>query len=805
MIEKFLKATNLREGAQMTKVRGVATEQQDSTDSMTSRATGALLCAVLAAAAWVSLMSRPYKPPEVVPASAPPTEFSAERAREHLREITRCPRPVGSVAHAETRAYLVESLEALGLETQVQHATGLGRSGATLSAARVSNVVARLSGAASSGAVVLASHYDTVPHSPGAADAGNGVAAILETVRALHAGPRLDNDVIVLITDAEEPGLLGAQAFVEEHPWAGEIGLVLNAEGRGNRGPVAMFRTTDGNGKMIRTLARAVPTALAESMTNDAFRYMPNDTDLSVFQRAGFGGMDFANAHGLTHYHTPLDTFAAASPETLQHHGNYMLSLAQAFAQMDLQDLAAPNRVYFSAPVVGLIHYPVAWALPLTLLTLVVGFVAGVLARRSAELSFRPVGASFLHFIAALVLLPLLAIAGWRLVSGMVPEVAWFSDGIAYESGRYLLGFCLLAASAYMASMAWLDRRASSGSVALAPVVVWSLLAVVTTLWLPGASYLFLWPLLISAVVLVLLQLRVTRHTFVRGAVLALSGAVILVMVLPAVEAMGVMLSMNAVAVPLVLLVLALGLINSQLAFISRATGHAVPILLALSGVAVLAVAVLDAGFDDQRRKPNSLNYIADVDENEAWWYSLDRQPDDWTRRYLGPAPDQAPLPDWAPEHPFGFTNTPWISQAEDVVGTAPNAEVLEEAVNGNERRLRLRLSSPQGAYVMVIRFAGDADVRDLQVDGRRPAPGVADAAGGNEPLEQIYYFGMPRQGAELVFTASSDALLGVYLRSNIPGLPPPEHDVDATRPRHMMIGGSNWSDMTQVQRRLEL
>lgn len=253
----------------------MAAGQQDKADSITRPVAGAVVCGVLAVAVWASLTSGPYQPPEVVPASAPSTEFSAERARKHLREITRTPRPVGSAAHAATRAYLVEALRELGLEAEVQHATGLRRTGAVLRVARVANIVARLPGAASSGAIVLASHYDTVPHSPGAADAGNGVAAILEAVRALRAGSQLNNDIIVLITDAEEPGLLGAPAFVEEHPWVSEISLVLNAEGRGNRGPVAMFRTTNHNGMMIRTLAGAAPTALAESMTNDAFRYMP--------------------------------------------------------------------------------------------------------------------------------------------------------------------------------------------------------------------------------------------------------------------------------------------------------------------------------------------------------------------------------------------------------------------------------------------------------------------------------------------------------------------------------------------------
>src|SRR5690606_14589019 len=204
---------------------------------------------------------------------------------------------------------------------------------------RVRNIVARMPGTGPGPAAVLTAHYDSVPHSPGANDAGNGVAAVLETVRALRAGPALRNDVIVLITDAEEIGLMGATGYVQDHPWAADTGVVLSAEGRGNAGSVYMFRTVGGNGELVRTLARAAPWALADSVTDEVFKHMPNNTDLSVFRDAGHLGMDFANLRGFNHYHTVLDSFELADPRTLQHHGDYLLAMARAFGDMDLSSL----------------------------------------------------------------------------------------------------------------------------------------------------------------------------------------------------------------------------------------------------------------------------------------------------------------------------------------------------------------------------------------------------------------------------------------------------------------------------------
>ena len=105
-------------------------------------------------------------------------------------------------------------------------------------------MLVRIPGRVLGKALLLAAHYDSTRDGPGAADDGASVAAILETLRALKSQPALQNDLICIFTDGEEAGLLGAEAFVAEHPWAKEIGLVLNFEYRGNRGPFFMFETS---------------------------------------------------------------------------------------------------------------------------------------------------------------------------------------------------------------------------------------------------------------------------------------------------------------------------------------------------------------------------------------------------------------------------------------------------------------------------------------------------------------------------------------------------------------------------------
>jgi hypothetical protein len=767
--------------------------------SAPDRLAGVLSLAALFAAVVLALSWPPATPPQPVPASADAAAFSAERARAHLRELARVPRPVGSAAHAEARAYLVDALRQLGLEPELQQATGIRISGDTIRAAALVNVMARLPGTDSSGAVVLLAHYDSVPNAPGAADAGNGVAAILETVRALRAGPPLRNDVIVLISDAEEVGLLGAQAWVDEHPWAADTGIVLNAEGRGHAGPVQMFRTTANNGEMIRTLARAAPYPAAESLANEIFRLMPNDTDLSVFAAAGYAGMDFANVHGLTHYHTPLDNFENADPRTLQHHGSYLLSLARAFGDSDLARLAAPDRIYFSVALIGLVHYPQAWALGLAALATLLALLVVAWAARRGTLHTRGALKGLLHFTGALLALPLLAMAAWRLVAGFLPEVAWFAHGSPYGSGRYLLGIGLLATALYVGAAGRLLRPLTPAERLAGPMCLWALLGLCSAWWLPGASYLFLWPLVSAAIGLAWWQSGARRSRGVHEGVLVVLGWPALLLIVPLIEGVEAALTLDKIAVAIVLLVFCLGLLALQLDILSRGLGRAWPALLLVAGLAVLGMAVHGAGIDAERKKPNSVHYIADLDAAEALWYSLDPAPDEWTRHYLGEAPRRATLPAWAPETLAGPDGVAWQRPAAPSRVPGPRAELLSEIPTGQGRRLRFRITSPVGAHSTVIRFPAGGQVGGLWIDGRE-VPRVPAEDG---RALQLLYFSMPQEGMVLELLTAGMGPVRMYLRANLLGLPAPESGAVPARPGHMMPAGQ-LGDLTRLQRTFE-
>ena len=303
---------------------------------------GVTLLGGLAAAAAAGL--RPTPPRH---AGDAPGEFSAARAERILGDLVGdgAPHPVGSAAAARVLERVVAELRRLGLEPRVQETFACGVYGMC---ATVRNVVARLEGRVPGRAVLLMAHHDSVPAGPGAGDDGAGVAALLEAARALRHHPPW-RPVILLVDDGEEGGLVGAAAFASSHPWAPEVGAVVNLEARGTSGASLLFQTSGDDLWLARLAGRALPHPVASSLFAEIYRRLPNDTDLSVFRPLGLPGLDFAFVGDAGRYHTPLDDLAHLDRDSLQHQGENALAAVRALAAADLE-APPPGGAYPGAP-----------------------------------------------------------------------------------------------------------------------------------------------------------------------------------------------------------------------------------------------------------------------------------------------------------------------------------------------------------------------------------------------------------------------------------------------------------------------
>ena len=244
------------------------------------------------------------------------------------------------------------------------------------------NVVATMRGSDPTGTVILAAHHDSVGMGPGAADDGAAVAALLETARALRTGGEPRNDVVLLITDGEENGLLGADAFVREHPLGDRGGVVLNFEARGVGGPSLMFETSRDNAGLVDAFTSVAPHPRGDSSMVEVYRLLPNNTDFTPFAAGGFSGLNFAFIEGAARYHTAGDSITNLDRGSLQHHGENMLALARTLGGTDLRSVESDHDdTYFR--LLGLpVSYPNGAVWPLAVLAVLLVALLAWLARR---------------------------------------------------------------------------------------------------------------------------------------------------------------------------------------------------------------------------------------------------------------------------------------------------------------------------------------------------------------------------------------------------------------------------------------
>ena len=702
------------------------------------------LLGLLVAVSVAALVLGSARAPRVVASSVGPEAFSGERALRHVERLAESPRPLGSPAHAAARAALSDELEGLGLEPEVQdERLVLRRSVDRFLVVRVQNVAARLPGRSSSGAILMAAHYDSRPQTPGAGDDMSGVATILETLRALSEGPQLDNDVIVLFSDAEELGLVGARAFVERHRWAEDVALVLNLEARGNRGPSAMFETRQGNLEAMRGFARAAPLPYASSMAYEVYRRMPNDSDFSVFREAGVQGFNMAFLGRLSAYHTMLDTAAALDADSLQHQGSYALGLVRHFGEMDLErlsDESSGDAVYFNPYPWRLVLYPAAWALPIAL-------AASGLLMVGIGLCWRRRRIGWLDLLRGLRLFALTVGGGaavgwcfWWLIRNYLPRLLFGPYGQPYDLAGLVLAIVLLVLALVGALTAW-STLGGRGVASWAGIWLgWAALAVALAIVAPGASFLGAWPLAGGAMGLIAIGLVPMARDLGHSEPLILAAATLptVLLISPVVWAVAQALTLSAAGIiGAVTGLLATGL-APLLGHLHRASGSRFSVLLMLAGLALLAWTTAMAAPTSETPAANTLSYAVDNETGEAWWASFDEETDDWTGRFLGEVAERQ----YAPAA-FALPDTPvLVAPADPVSLPAPVATLISDS-RASGRNIEASVRSARGAAVLRIRAEASVPLESVTVEGERfDFAGDAEAEGIGEVWITAYGLG---------------------------------------------------------------
>jgi hypothetical protein len=754
----------------------------------------------LAALAFVAV--RLVQPPRAVPDTAPPQEFSSARAMRHVRAVAQRPHPTGSEEIERVRRYVVDELSALGVRAEIQEATVVptqARAGWPAPAARVRNVVARINGTSNGRALMLAAHYDSVPTAPGASDDGAGVATLIEALRALKSGPPLRNDLILVFSDAEELGLIGARAFADAHPWMKDVGLVLNFEARGAGGPSMMFETSDGNGALVSGMAAAAPHAVANSLMYAVYKRLPNDTDMTVYKRAGAAGLNFAYADRITSYHTMLDSADVMDERSLQHHGSYALSLARHFGGADLTNLRARDEVYFNALGPLFIHYSEALVWPLTAAACVLFFAAVLYGFKRRRLTLGGVAAGAVNLVIASALAGAAAAFAWRVARGMHEGYAFLPWRTPYDVWPYALGFVFLAVAAYALVCALLFRRVNAASLLAGALACWAVLLVLTTALLPLGSFLFAWPMLFAAVGLAVACARGGEGELTAGGlvVATLFAAPCVALFAPLVYMFFMMLGLDLGGFFVVMVVLPASLLAPHFRALTARRRLLLPALALLAGTGCVCLGLARAGFGPAQRRTNSVFYFLDADTGRASWVSTDAALDAWTSQFFGAGARQENL-----SSVFPWTRqSVWQADAPTASLPVPAVEVVEDRTEGDARTLRLRIRTTRLAPMLVFYADAGVNVRRASLDGKPLFGADADKQGEAGAPLRVSFVAPPVEGLELTVETDAAAPFRLGVEDLSYGLP--EAQGVAVRPRaddSMPVPSYRTSDTTVVR-----
>ena len=249
----------------------------------------------------------------------------------YLADDARAGRRIGTEGNADARRFLARRLAELGIEPMGRGAgsepyahpfAAVRRGGAPGDSVRGVNVVGRVRGSRDSTRVlVVSAHYDHVGVGRavdgdsiynGADDNASGVAALLAVARELRARAP-EHDVVLLFTDGEEGGLLGARAFVAAPPVArASIALDINFDmlSRDTRGELWVAGPTKWPAlrPMVERLAGDAPVTLrighdSGSPQND----WTSQSDQGAFHAAGIPFLYFG-VEDHPDYHKPSDS-----------------------------------------------------------------------------------------------------------------------------------------------------------------------------------------------------------------------------------------------------------------------------------------------------------------------------------------------------------------------------------------------------------------------------------------------------------------------------------------------------------------
>jgi hypothetical protein len=443
--------------------------------------------------------------------------------------------------------------------------------------------------------------------------------------------------------------------------------------------------------------------------------------------------------------------------------------------------------VYFSLPIVYLVaRYPAIWALPLALAAVALFVWVVVRARRRKLASL---GGMLLACLIVAVFGAAAGYWGWRFSRLMIGlHSGWLSPGNIADAAPYAALMVAVVVAAWCGLYVLLRKAFAPHSLLLGSALIWVVAAVAAAWFIPGGSYVVLWPVAGSLLAGFALPGTAGRGAAGRGApgrgavvgggralLVAICGVPASLILWPLVAtfftAMG--LAPESGVALTVLTVFALGTLTAQLEVIAEGRRWWPAGLALLASCVCLGTGMAVTPYSATHPQTVNIEYVLNADVGKAQWAARMDPPDAWASQYLGSNPSSGRPPALVP---------PW-SRVQGVPGylraeaplvelAAPFATLVSSSAvsEGQGRTLTIHVTPAAAGHVLTV-WTNGARVLDAAIGGT-PVKLSTAARAANDTAWSVDFVNAAADGATITLTVKSLDRLTVALLDRSAGLP---------------------------------
>lgn len=677
-----------------------------------------------------------------------PDSYSAYRALEHLKFIAKEPHSANTTGHKKVRNYIYDQCKKLGIETKVLSQTGLTNWGRrSVRAGKAINILAKIKGTDNTKALLVMGHYDSQPNTPGAGDDGASIASMLETMELLSKQGPLKNDIYFLMTDLEEVGLLGAEAFVNSFDGLEDIGMLINFDARGNTGINFTFETTSENGWIIREFSKAVDKPMANALAYEIYKLMPNGSDFTEFKETSISGLNSAFIEGYAYYHSPEDTWGNLDLSTLQHQGDLMWQMVTHFGNTDLTQTKDEDVIFFS--ILGqLVIYPASLDWPLIILSIVaLAFTIGFLRKNGSIKVIGAIKGFGLYLLLILLSLGLVWVFN-ELILYLNPNYSSFYGNNFYNSNMYIwtvIGTCIIGIGLLSRLI---FNKITSFEFLLGALFLQVLLIIALKTFVPTGAFILYVPMIVNCIIILLAGLK--QKAEISNAPYLIIVAPILLWV-PFIYFLFVVFSFSIPYASAFFVLILIPYLIPLMKCWNQLHAYFI-LLLGASAVALSLIAgQISASPSEAFPQQTSIFYGLDLDTNKAFWYSRQDHKDEFISKYI-PNNEQGDINEIYESSSRKY----WKQEAPIVDQSIGTIEIVSDTTINSSRQLELKIIPGKGvtSFELLVPEGSIKKIDDRAVDG--------------DNIAYLSYFGPQSSGSSVIIETEKEVLTSTFIESKM-------------------------------------